>query len=184
MSRVGRRPISVPTGVGVDIDKDEIKVKGPKGELKRVIPPLCKVVFKDKQILVKKLREDKQSKSLQGALRSLIFNMVKGVTEGFEKNLEIVGGGYKAELKDRILVLSLGYSHFVKYTPPREVDVKLAGPNEIRIFGLDKQIVGEIAAEIRALKKPEPYGGKGIRYKGELIRRKVGKKAALGAKIG
>jgi len=184
MSRVGRKPIVVPAGVEVEIDKDEIKVKGPKGELGRVIPSLCKVTFKDKQILVEKLREDKQSKSLQGTLRSLIFNMVKGVTEGFEKNLEIVGVGYKAELKDRALVLSLGYSHFVKYTPPPQVDVKLDSPNKIRIFGLDKQIVGEVAAEIRALKKPEPYKGKGIRYKGELVRRKVSKKAALGAKTG
>ncbi|MCD6472557.1 50S ribosomal protein L6 [Candidatus Aerophobetes bacterium] len=184
MSRVGRKPIVVPTGVEVEIDKDEIKVKGPKGKLKKVIPSLCKVTFKDRQILVGKIRDDKQSKSLQGMLRSLISNMVKGVIDGFEKNLEIVGIGYKAELKDRNLVLSLGYSHFVKYTPPQQVDIKLISPNKIRVFGLDKQMVGEVAAEIRAFKKPEPYKGKGIRYKGELVRRKVGKKAALGAKAG
>ena len=177
MSRVGEKPIFVPEGIEVEINKNKIKIKGSQGELEREIPSVLKVVFEEKQILVKRLKEDKQTRSLHGTLRSLIFNMVKGVSEGFEKTLEIVGRGYKASLEDKTLSLSLGYSHLVKYSSPEGVEIKVTNPTTIRVFGPDKQKVGEVAAEIRAFKKPEPYKGKGIRYKGEVVRRKVGKAA-------
>ncbi len=181
MSRIGRKPIPIPEGVKVEVTKDKIKVKGPKGELEREVPSVIKVVIKDRQILVQRLNEDKRSKSLHGTLRSLIFNMAKGVSEGFEKVLEIVGMGYKATLENGVLTLKVGYSHSIRYTCPEEVRIQVPTPNTIRVFGCDKQKVGEVAAEIRASKKPEPYKGKGIRYKGEVIRHKVGK-AALGTK--
>jgi len=184
MSRVGRKPILIPEGVEVKVDRDKIRVKGPKGELERKIPPSHQVVLQDGQILVKRLREDEQSKALHGTLRSLIFNMVKGVSDGFEKVLEIVGMGYKAKLEGKALTLDLGFSHPVKYDFPEGVKIELPNPTMIRIYGCDKQKVGEIAAEIRSLKKPEPYKGKGIRYKGEIVRRKVGKRALGGEKKG
>lgn len=179
MSRVGKKPIPILEGVKVEKSKSKIKVKGPKGELEREMPSAVKVVIKDKQILVQRLNEDKRSKSLHGTLRSLIFNMVKGVSEGFEKVLEIVGMGYKATLENGVLTLRVGYSHLVRYTGPEDVGIEVPNPNTIRVFGCDKQKVGEVAAEIRAVKKPEPYKGKGIRYKGEVIRRKVGKAALV-----
>jgi len=181
MSRVGRKPVLVPEGVKVEINRNKVLVKGPRGDLELEVPSLCKVVLGESQILVKRGGDDEQSKSIHGTVRSLIFNMVKGVSEGFEKYLEIVGMGYRASLEDSTLVLSLGYSHLVKYTPPEDVRVEVTNANVIRVYGCDKQKVGEVAAEIRALKKPEPYKGKGIRYKGEVVRRKVGK-AALGTK--
>ncbi len=179
MSRVGKKPIPILEGVKVEIIKSKIKVKGPKGELEREMPSAVKVVIKDGQILVQRLNEDKRSKSLHGTLRSLIFNMVKGVSEGFEKVLEVVGMGYKATLENGVLTLRVGYSHLVRYTGPEDVGIEVPNSNTIRVFGCDKQKVGEVAAEIRAVKKPEPYKGKGIRYKGEVIRRKVGKAALV-----
>ncbi len=181
MSRVGEKPISIPEKVEVRIDKGKIKVRGPQGELEREIPSALEIVVEDNEVLVKRFKEDKESKSLHGTIRSLIFNMVKGVSEGFEKSLEIVGRGYRANFEDKTLCLSLGYSHIVKYVPPEDTKVELLSPTSLRIFGRDKQRVGEIAAEIRAFKKPEPYKGTGIRYKGEVIRRKTGK-AALSTK--
>jgi len=181
MSRVGEKPVFIPERVEIEINKNKITIRGLHGELERKIPSVLEVVLEEKQILVKRFKEDKQTRSLHGTLRSLIFNMVKGVSEGFEKTLEIVGRGYKASLEGKTLSLSLGYSHLIKYNSSESVGVELTTPNTIRIFGPDKQKVGEVAAEIRAFKKPEPYKGKGIRYKGEVIRRKVGK-AALGVK--
>jgi len=181
MSRVGRKPILVPEGVKVEINRNKVVVKGPRGDLELEVPSLCEVVLRESQILVKREGDDRQARSIHGTVRSLIFNMVKGVSEGFEKYLEIVGMGYRASLEDSTLVLSLGYSHLVRYTPPRDVEVEVANANAIRVYGCDKQKVGEVAAQIRAFKKPEPYKGKGIRYKGEVVRRKVGK-AALGTK--
>ncbi|MEA3485644.1 MAG: 50S ribosomal protein L6 [Candidatus Aerophobetes bacterium] len=184
MSRVGRKPIFIPERVEIKIEKNKIRVKGPKGELERKIPPGYEVVLQDRQILVKKLREDKQSKALHGTLRSLIFNMVKGTSESFEKVLEIMGVGYKAKLEGRTLSLNLGFSHTVKYNFPEGVKVELPNPTTIRVSGCDKQKVGEVSAEIRRLKKPEPYKGKGVRYRGEVVKRKVGKRALGGAKEG
>lgn len=181
MSRIGRKPIYIPEKVEVKIEKGKIKVKGQRGELEREIPSALKVIVENNQILLERLKEDKQSKSLHGTLRSLIFNMVKGVSDGFEKFLEIVGRGYKATLENKTLSLNLGYSHLVKYIPPENIKIELVNPTTIRVSGCDKQKVGEVAAEIRAFKKPEPYKGTGIRYRGEVIRRKAGK-AALGTK--
>jgi len=159
-------------------------VKGAKGELEREIPPFYQVVVHDGQILVKRLKEDETSKALHGTLRSLVFNMVKGTSEGFEKVLEIVGVGYKAKVEGGMLSLSLGFSHPVKYNFPEGIRVELPNPTTIKVSGCDKQKVGEVAAKIRSLKKPEPYKGKGIRYKGEVVKRKVGKRALGGAKKG
>jgi len=168
MSRVGKKPIFIPKGVEVLIKEQEIKVKGPKGELTQRIPLYCQVSVENGQILVKRLKEDKKTKALHGTIRSLIFNMVKGVTEGYEKELKIVGMGYRAILEDGKLTLSLGFSHPVKYTPPEGIKIQVPDPTTIK-------------AEIRSLKKPDPYKGKGIRYKDEVIKLKVGK-AALGGK--
>lgn len=181
MSRVGKKPIFIPKGVEVFIKEQEIKVKGPKGELTQRIPLYCEVSIENGQILVKRLKEDKKTKALHGTIRSLIFNMVKGVTEGYEKELKIVGMGYRATLKGKQLTLSLGFSHPVKYTSPEGIKIQVPDPATIKISGCDKQKVGEVAAEIRSLKKPDPYKGKGIRYRDEVIKLKVGK-AALGGK--
>jgi large subunit ribosomal protein L6 len=181
MSRVGRKPILVPEGVKVEITENKVSVKGPKGELELEVPSSCEVVLRESEVLVKRTNDDRQTRSLHGTVRALIANMVKGVSDGFEKYLEIVGMGYRASLEDGTLTFTLGFSHLVKYSPPEDVGVKVENTTTIRVYGCDKQKVGEVAAEIRALKKPEPYKGKGIRYRGEVIRRKVGK-AALATK--
>ena len=182
MSRVGKNPISIPEGVDVFIDSEQVKVKGPKGELFQLIPLCCQVSIDHDQVVVRRLKEDKQSKALHGTIRSLIFNMVEGVSKGYEKELKIVGMGYRARLEEGKLVLNLGFSHPVEYQPPQGIKVQVPDLTTIRISGYDKQKVGEVAAEIRSVKKPEPYKGKGIRYKDEVVKLKVGK-AALGSKV-
>jgi len=182
MSRVGKKPISIPKGVEVFIKSGQIEIKGPKGKLFQAVSSRCKVDVENDQIVVKRMREDKQSKALHGTIRSLIFNMAKGVSEGFEKELKIVGMGYRARLEDKKLILNLGFSHLVEYYSPQEIEIQVPDPTTIKVSGCDKQKVGEVAAEIRSFKKPEPYKGKGIRYKDEVIKLKVGK-AALGSKI-
>jgi len=181
MSRIGKKPVPVPQGVEVSFKEGQIKVKGPKGELSQIVPSCCKVNIEDGQIVVERLKDDKQSRSLHGTIRSLIFNMVKGVSEGYEKELKIVGMGYRAKLEKGKLILTLGFSHPVEYTPPEGVQIQTPDPTTIKVSGCDKQKVGQAAAEIRSLKKPEPYKGKGIRYKDEIVKLKVGK-AALGSK--
>lgn len=181
MSRIGKKPVSIPQGVEVFIKDKEVKVKGPKGELSQIVPPCCSVVFQDGQIVVNRLKDDKQSRALHGTIRSLIFNMVKGVSEGYEKELKIVGMGYRARWDKGKLILSLGFSHPVEYTPPQGITIQTPDPTTIKVSGCDKQKVGEVTAEIRSFKKPEPYKGKGIRYKDEVVKLKVGK-AALGSK--
>ncbi len=181
MSRVGRKPILIPEKVKVLVKERIVKVEGPKGELSREIPFYCQIAINNNQIIVERLRDDRQTKALHGTIRTLIFNMIKGVLEGFEKYLEIVGMGYRAKLEGNVLSLSLGFSHLVSYTPPEGVNIEMVNPTTIRVHGCDKQKVGEVAAQIREIKKPEPYKGKGIRYRGEVVRRKVGK-AALGGK--
>ena len=186
MSRVGRKIIEVPEGVEVSIEKlkeggYEVKVKGPKGELVRKTHPVIVIEKEDNKISFKPVyAKNKQAMAMWGTERSLLANMIEGVKEGFSKQLEIQGIGYKAELKDKELVLSLGFSHPVIYKIPDDIEIKVE-KNIITISGIDKQKVGKVAAEIRAFKKPEPYKGKGIRYVGEVIRRKAGKKA-VGAK--
>lgn len=176
MSRIGKQPIIIPDGVDVKIDGDLVVVKGPKGELSQKLHPDIEVEIKDKEILVK-LKEKVKSTAIWGTFRSLIANMLIGVTKGFEKKLIFEGVGYKASVSNNKLVLNLGYSHSIEIEAPKEIEFKVE-KNTITISGIDKQLVGETAAIIRSKRKPEPYKGKGIRYEDEVIRRKVGKKAA------
>ncbi len=177
MSRVGKNPIQVPAGVTVELKNNNIKVKGPKGELARTLHPDMIVEASADVILVKRPTESKPHKSLHGLTRTLIFNMVEGVSTGFTRNLEIEGVEYRAELKGKALVMALGYSHPVRYEPAEGVEIEVADPKKIAVKGIDKQKVGQAAAEIRGFRPPEPYKGKGIRYAGEQVRRKAGKTA-------
>lgn len=181
MSRVGGKPIPLPKGVEVSIQNSQIRVKGPKGQLVWKVPSCCKVDVNQEQVAVARLKEDKQSRAMHGTARSLLSNMVKGVSEGYQKELKIVGMGYRARLEGKKLVLSVGFSHPVQYTPPEGIDVQIPDATTIKVIGCDKQKVGEVAAEIRSIRKPEPYKGKGIRYADEQVKLKVGK-AGLGAK--
>jgi len=176
MSRIGKKSIQIPEGVEVKIEGDLIMVKGPKGELKNQIRPEIKAEVKDGQVEFKPQIFRKGTSALWGTYRSLIFNMIEGVTKGFEKALEIEGVGYRAVLEGKDLVLNLGYSHPIKIKAPQGIEFKVE-KNNITVSGIDKQLVGQVAAEIRSGRKPEPYKGKGIRYRGEIIRRKAGKKA-------
>jgi large subunit ribosomal protein L6 len=181
MSRIGRRPVQILKGVEVRQTNGTLKVKGPKGELTLDVHRDVKVVVEENEVRVERFSDEKKDKALHGLTRALIANMVKGVTEGFSKTLEIVGVGYRADLKGKGITLQLGYSHPINY---QAVDgVKLECPNQttIVISGPDKQKVGQTAAEIRGLRPPEPYKGKGIKYQGEHIRRKAGKTASGGA---
>lgn len=181
MSRVGKNPIPIPQGVEVTIDKQSVRVKGPKGELVQKIPRCLQVSIEDEQVRVKRFREDKEAKSLHGTIRSLISNLITGVHQGYEKELKIVGMGYRARVEGKKLVLNLGFSHPVEYEFPEGIKIESPDATTIKVQGADKQKVGEVAAEIRSIKKPEPYKGKGIRYADEIVRKKVGK-AALSAK--
>ncbi len=179
MSRIGRNPIPIPSGVQIDLKGSHIKVKGPKGELERTLHPEMIVEMEETQIMVKRPSESKQHRSLHGLTRTLIANMVIGVSEGFSKDLEIEGVEYRAELKGKTLVLALGYSHPVRFEPEEGVTIEVPDPKKIRVLGINKQKVGRTAAEIRGFRPPEPYKGKGVRYVGEYIMRKSGK-AAVG----
>ena len=176
MSRIGRMPIAVPAGVTVDIaENNKVTVKGPKGTLERVLPAEMDIKLDGDTITVSRPNDLKKMKSLHGLTRTLIHNMVIGVTEGYEKKLEINGVGYRAQKQGKKLILSLGYSHPVEMEDPEGLESVLDGQNKITIKGIDKQKVGQYAAEIREKRKPEPYKGKGIKYADEVIRRKVGK---------
>jgi large subunit ribosomal protein L6 len=178
MSRIGKKLIAIPNGVEVKIDKDVVKVKGPKGELTLTVHPLVKVEIKDKQIVLNVTnQEDKTEKSLWGLFNRLINNMIIGVTAGFEKKLEVVGVGFRVALQGQKLVLNLGFSHQVEYVLPKGISGSV-DKNTIILTGIDKYLLGETAAQIRRIKKPEPYKGKGIRYVDEVIKKKVGKAAA------
>ena len=181
MSRVGQAPISVPSGVQVSVAAGRITVNGTKGELQRSIPEDIVVEQQDDQILVTRSRETREAKALHGLMRSLIANMVQGVTEGYSKNLEIHGVGYRATKQGNDLELAVGFSHTVKKAAPDGIEFEVPAPTRITVRGIDKELVGQTAAEIRAIKKPEPYKAKGIRYEGEHIRRKGGKAAKAGA---
>ena len=177
MSRIGRKPIAIPSGVNVAVaDNNEITVKGPKGELFYAAPPALTVEVEDGSLLVSRPNDARDNRSLHGLSRTLINNMVVGVTDGFRKNLEIQGVGYRAAMKGKDLELSLGYSHPVVYKAPPGITFTSAKPTEIKISGADKQAVGQVAAEIRSWRPPEPYKGKGVRKVGEYVRRKEGKK--------
>ena len=180
MSRVGEKPIILPEGVKVQIEGNIFTVEGPKGRLTGKVPPSMKVEVGEKEIIVKRPSSKKFHKSLHGLSRSLLANMIKGVSKGFSKSLEMIGVGYKANLKGDRLILSLGFSHPIEFPVPKGIEVEVEKGTQITVSGADKGLVGEITSDIRALKPPEPYKGKGIRYKGEYIKRKVGKAAATG----
>lgn len=179
MSRIGKKPITVPEGVEVKIEDDVIEVSGPLGRLTQKLFPRIRVTKKDGQIIVERLSDVKQCRALHGLARSLINNLIVGVTKGFKKELIITGMGYRANLEGRVLNLQLGYTHPVKFSLPDGIDVKVEKQTQIVVSGRDKQLVGEVAAKIRRFRPPEPYKGKGIRYIDEQIKRKVGKAAAV-----
>ena len=177
MSRIGRKPIPVPSGVEIQIEPELVTVKGPKGELSERIPRDITVVQEGEELLVTRPTDRGEHRSLHGLTRSLVANMVEGVTDGFEKTLEIQGVGYRAALKGSDLTLALGYSHPVEIPAPDGISFDVPQPTSVIVKGISKQLVGETAAKIRKSRPPEPYKGKGIRYEGEYVIRKVGKRA-------
>jgi large subunit ribosomal protein L6 len=177
MSRIGKLPIEIPASVDVQVDAGIVRVKGPKGELSQKVSTDLQFERGDSKLLVKRPTDRKDHRALHGLTRSLINNMVTGVTEGFEKRLEIQGVGYRAQLRGKGLELALGYSHPVKVEAPEGIEFEVPMPTQVIVRGIDKQVVGEIAARIRKARPPEPYKGKGIRYAGEQVSRKVGKRA-------
>jgi large subunit ribosomal protein L6 len=177
MSRIGRKPIEVPAGVLVSVDPGRVTVSGPKGELRQQVPVRMKVEQDEGTLTVSRPTERGEDRALHGLTRTLIANMVEGVTNGFEKRLEIQGVGYRAALSGTNLELQVGYSHPVRIVPREGISFEVPIPTQIIVRGIDKQVVGQTAAEIRKVRPPEPYKGKGIRYEGELVRRKVGKRA-------
>ena len=182
MSRIGRLPITVPSGVDVALDGRVITVKGPRGSLTRQLPPRIDVAQDGDTIVVSRPTETKLDKSLHGLTRTLVNNMVVGVTDGYRKGLEITGVGYRATLNGKKLTLNLGYSHPIEIDPPAGIAFEVENPTRLAVVGIDKELVGQIAAKVRATRKPEPYKGKGVRYAGEKVRRKAGKAGKIGGK--
>lgn len=183
MSHIGVTPITFPTAVTITPVSDQIVVKGIKGELTLTLPKHISVNIDNQQLLVKCNRHDLKTKALHGLIRSLLNNMVTGVDQGFVKKLELVGTGYRAKTESNQLILSLGFSHPVTYTPPPGVQLTVEGDTVVTVSGIDRQQVGQVAADIRAFRPPEPYKGKGVRYQGEVIRRKAGKAAKVGSAV-
>lgn len=175
MSRIGRLPITVPAGVEVKVDGNVVSVKGSKGELSHTVASPIQVSLEESTITVSRPNDERESRSLHGLTRTLISNMIVGVTEGYKKNLEIVGTGYRVQAKGSDLEFALGYSHPVPVKAPEGITLTVDSPTKVSVSGINKQQVGEVAANIRKLRRPDPYKGKGIRYAGEVIRRKVGK---------
>jgi large subunit ribosomal protein L6 len=182
MSRIGNKPIPVPSGVTVEVKGSHVRVKGPKGELEQSFRPEIKIEQQDGQIVVTRPSESSTHRSLHGLTRTLIANMVTGVTDGFTRNLEIAGVGYRVAKDGQALMFSLGFSHPVRIEPPTGISFNVETPTRFSVSGIDKQVVGEQAAQIRKLREPEPYKGKGISYSGERIRRKAGKAGKVGGK--
>jgi len=177
LSRVGKNPVEIPKGVTVTRKGDLLAVKGPKGELKMDVSDLVKVEIEKEQVVVTRSSDAKDKRSMHGTTRAIIQNMVIGVTDGFKKNLELVGVGYRAEMRGRILFLNLGFSHPIALFAPTGIEIAAPTQTTISIAGTDKQLVGQIAAKVRSLRPPEPYKGKGVKYEGEHVRRKAGKTA-------
>ena len=175
MSRIGKMPIPVPAGVEVKIDGQVVDVKGPKGTLTHTVPSPITIVLEDGNIIVTRPDDERNSRSLHGLTRTLIANNIEGVTKGFSKGLEIVGTGYRVTVKGSAIEFALGYSHPILVEPPAGITFQVDGNTKITVVGIDKQAVGEVAANLRKLRKPEPYKGKGVRYAGEVVRRKAGK---------
>lgn len=175
MSRIGKKPVVVPANVTVTIEGNTVKTKGPKGELSRALHPDMKIGMENGEVLVQRPSDEAKHKALHGLTRTLVANMVEGVSTGFSKTLELVGVGYKAEVRPYGLQLALGFSHPVEYRAPQGIKLSAPIPTQIRVEGANKEIVGQVAAELRSLRPPEPYKGKGVKYQGEQIRRKAGK---------
>jgi len=182
MSRIGRLPVAVPSGVDITLDGRRLTVTGPRGTLTRDLPPIVDVRHVDGQIVVTRPSDAKEHRSLHGLTRTLVNNMVTGVTTGYRKGLEIVGVGYRAQKVGEKLQLSLGYSHPVEITPPKGISFEVENPTHLAVVGIDKELVGQVAATVRSSRKPEPYKGKGVRYAGEQVRRKAGKSGKIGGK--
>ena len=182
MSRIGRLPIAVPTTVDVTIEGRHVTVSGPKGTLSRDLHPDISVSRDESNLVVTRPTEQKTHKQLHGLTRTLVNNMVVGVTDGYRKGLEITGVGYRATLNGRKLTLNLGYSHPIEIDPPEGISFEVENPTRLAVVGIDKELVGQIAAKVRSTRKPEPYKGKGVRYAGEVIRRKAGKAGKVGGK--
>jgi len=178
MSRIGRKPVTVPKGVTLQLQGNSVAVKGPRGELRRQLHPEMQLAFSNDQFTVTRPSEEKRHKALHGLTRTLVQNMVEGVSKGFSKNLEIQGVGYKAEAKPYGVNLVVGFSHPVKYEAPKGIKISVENNTTVKIEGADKEKVGQVAAELRAVRPPEPYKGKGVRYQGEQVRRKAGKTGA------
>jgi large subunit ribosomal protein L6 len=178
MSRIGKKPVTVPKGVDLDLQGSTVAVKGPKGELRRTLHPEMKLTLDNGSLSVERPSDDKRHKALHGLTRTLVQNMVEGVSKGFTKTLEIQGVGYKAEAKPYGVNLIVGYSHPVKYEAPKGIKITVENNTVVKVEGADKEVVGQVAAELRSVRPPEPYKGKGIRYQGEQVRRKAGKTGA------
>lgn len=182
MSRVGKQPIAIPAGVQVTIDGQTVQVKGPKGELTHRVPEALAAALADGKLVVTRRDDGRSTRALHGLTRSLLANMVQGVSAGFEKAIEIQGTGYRASKSGRNLVMHLGFSHPVQIVPPAGIEIEVPAPTSILVRGADKQLVGQVAADIRAVRPPEPYLGKGVRYADERVRRKAGKAGKAGKK--
>jgi large subunit ribosomal protein L6 len=178
MSRIGRKPVAVPKGVAIELQGSTMAVKGPKGELRRTFHPEMQLALADNQVSVVRPSEDKRHKALHGLTRTLVQNMMDGVAKGYVKTLEIQGVGYKAEAKPYGVNLIVGFSHPVKYEAPKGIKISVENNTLVKVEGADKEVVGQVAAELRSVRPPEPYKGKGIRYQGEQVRRKAGKTGA------
>ncbi|KER10827.1 MAG: 50S ribosomal protein L6 [[Candidatus Thermochlorobacteriaceae] bacterium GBChlB] len=177
MSRIGKKPVALAKGVKIDVKDGVIKVEGPKGKLEQKLRGDIAIKVEGDAVKVERGNDEKQTRALHGLYRALMNNMITGVSQGFSRKLELVGVGYKAELKSNYVILSLGYSHPIYFRPPEGVKIEVPSPTNITISGIDKELVGGVAAKIRSFRKPEPYKGKGVKYEGEVIRRKEGKTA-------
>lgn len=178
MSRIGKKPIPIPKGVTVNVTGDAVEVQGPKGKLRQPFPPGVSFAVEDGQLLARTIREDRDLGKFHGLARSLAANAVQGVTEGFKRELDIVGIGYRAEVKGRQVVFALGYSHPIVFDIPQGIDITVDKQTHVTVTGIDRQAVGQVAADIRRLRKPDPYKQKGVRYTGEVLKKKVGKTGA------
>jgi large subunit ribosomal protein L6 len=178
MSRIGKKPIAIPKGVTVKVDGDTVDVKGPKGQLRQPLPPGINAAVEDGQLITRKSSDERQFDKFHGLARSLVNNAVVGVTEGFKKELDIVGVGYRAEMKGQQVVLALGYSHPIMFDIPKGIEIAIEKQTHITVTGVDRQLVGQVAANLRRLRKPDPYQQKGVRYTGEVLKKKAGKTGA------
>ena len=178
MSRIGKKPIAIPMGVTIKADASGVDVKGPKGQMKQALPPGITAVVEDGNVVTKKATDDAELSKFHGLARSLVNNAVLGVTEGWKKELDIVGVGYRAELKGKQVIFALGYSHAVVYDIPNGIEVAIEKQTHITVTGVDRQLVGQVAANIRRLREPDPYKQKGVRYTGEVLKKKAGKTGA------